>query len=97
MPPRLGRIGDWSNDTDNDEESGGEDDKRESWFAGGERRRVSLTFSRYSVPPISYIAAYPYRTRIVNETGSLKTGVEIWSENFSDVRQSQWRTTGNRD
>jgi len=89
MPPRLGRIGDWSNDNDNDEESGDENDQRESWFAGGERRRVLLTFPRYSIPPVSYIAAYPYRTRIVNKMGSLEMGVGTWSENFSDVRQSQ--------
>jgi len=88
MPPRLGQISDWSNDNDNDEESGDENDKRESWFAGGERRHVSLTSSRYSVQFVSPTAGYPYRNRIV-EMGSLKTEVETWSGNFSDVRQSQ--------
>ncbi|KAL9709046.1 protein phosphatase regulator [Leucoagaricus gongylophorus] len=42
MPRRLGRIGDWSNDNDHDEESGDENDKRESWFAGGERSGISI-------------------------------------------------------
>jgi UBX domain-containing protein 1 len=38
MPPRFGRIGEWSNDNDREDDSSDEDDKRESWFAGGERR-----------------------------------------------------------
>ncbi|KXN82359.1 UBX domain-containing protein 1 [Leucoagaricus sp. SymC.cos] len=43
MPPKFGRIGDWSKDEDErDEHSGDENDKRESWFAGGERSGISV-------------------------------------------------------
>ncbi|KAJ3566502.1 hypothetical protein NP233_g6969 [Leucocoprinus birnbaumii] len=42
MPPRFGRIGDWSNDNEHDDDSGDENDKRESWFAGGERSGISV-------------------------------------------------------
>ncbi|KAF9443374.1 ubiquitin-like protein [Macrolepiota fuliginosa MF-IS2] len=43
MPPRFGRIGDWSNDADErDEQSDENNDKRESWFAGGERSGISV-------------------------------------------------------
>ncbi|KAF5346202.1 hypothetical protein D9756_011130 [Leucocoprinus leucothites] len=43
MPPRFGRIGDWSNDNERDEQSGDdENDKRENWFAGGERSGISV-------------------------------------------------------
>jgi UBX domain-containing protein 1 len=38
MPPRFGRIGDWSNDDERDEQSDENNGKRENWFAGGERR-----------------------------------------------------------
>ncbi|KAF7760839.1 hypothetical protein Agabi119p4_10248 [Agaricus bisporus var. burnettii] len=42
MPPRFGRIGDWSNDDDRDEQSDENNGKRESWFAGGERSGISV-------------------------------------------------------
>lgn len=41
MPPRIARIGDWSNDTDEHDEQPddtGDEREAESWFAGGERR-----------------------------------------------------------
>ncbi|KXN88696.1 UBX domain-containing protein 2A, partial [Leucoagaricus sp. SymC.cos] len=40
-PPGFGRIGDWSKDDDEcDEHSGKENEKRESWCAGGKRSMV---------------------------------------------------------
>jgi len=45
MPPRIARIGDWSNDADDHDDQpddAGDDGEGESWFAGGERSGISV-------------------------------------------------------